>query len=91
MAKMMLIGPVWHCVCDAFQRNNQKNPAKRSAADARSAATLNVISEQMNWERPKCEARGELCSAYTQPASVDHGPKHALTLQKSSYQLLLQF
>ena len=55
---MMLIGPVWHCVCDAFQRNNQKNPAKRSAADARSAAALNVISEQMNYERPKHEKRG---------------------------------
>jgi hypothetical protein len=45
-----MLGPVcvWDGVYDAFQRKKQKNPAKRPAADARSTAALNVISEQMN-------------------------------------------
>ena len=52
------LGHVWDSVCDTFQRKNQKNPAKRSASNARSIATLNTISDQMNWKEGKHEKRG---------------------------------
>ena len=52
-------GPIWDGVCDAFQWKKQKNPAKRSAADARCTVVLNAISSQMNWSSQKREKRGE--------------------------------
>ena len=57
-------GPIWDGVCDAFQWKKQKNPAKRSAVDARCTAALNARREAAKWTGAAKNARSEGRAAF---------------------------